>query len=94
VVRFLDLFVLRPAVVQKFLNQVALPGFGQLLVVLLKHAFDVAPLCGCNPLDKVLLRLIALLQENPVGVVVLVGFPFYVHYLLNDLLRALSVKTG
>jgi hypothetical protein len=42
----------------------------------------------------VLLGLIALLQVNPIGVVVLVGFTFYVYHLLNNLLRALSVKTG
>jgi hypothetical protein len=47
---------------------------------------------GGHPLDKVFLGLIAFLQVNPVGVVVLVSFTFYVHHLLDNLLRALSVE--
>jgi hypothetical protein len=41
-----------------------------------------------------LLGLVAFLQENPVGVIILVGFAFNVHHLLNDLLRALSMERG
>src|ERR1700761_1845210 len=41
-----------------------------------------------------LFRLVAFLQKNPIGVIVLVGFPLRVYHLLDDLLRALGVETG
>ncbi len=59
-------------VVQKSLNEITLPGLGELLAVLLEDALDAALLCGGDPLESVLFRFMNILEIDPVGVVVLV----------------------
>jgi hypothetical protein len=74
VISLCDLLVPSLGVAQKSLNDLGLLGLGELVFVLLKNAFGVAPLGGSDPLQNVLFRLVALFQVDPVGVVVLVCY--------------------
>jgi hypothetical protein len=88
------LFVLSSGVVQKLVDLLPLPGLWDLLVVFLQNTFDVAMLGPGDPLENMLLRLVALFQIDPVGMVVPICRAFDVNGLLNDLLRALGVDRG
>ena len=77
---------------QKFVNNLSLPGLRKLLFVLLQDAVDAAPLRAGDPLQNVFFRLIALFEVNPIGMVVLVCQAFALSYLLYNLLRALRMS--
>lgn len=89
-----DLFSLGPPVMQEVLDEITLLRSGEPLPVPLKDALDIALTCACYPLENLLPRLADLFQVNPLGVVVSVRCVFSVDDLLNDLLRALSVRNG